>query len=177
MTRIRFSGSPLQQRGLSVPVAGHPGEQRLNPKARRRGCKGGRAAPWRLGGGRGRRDRLLLLLALLLLQLHLGGQVILLKLAYLRLIGLDLRLMAEIAGLRGQRPLLLLKLDRLLLLNLQLLLLQGLRRGGLPGDIGLAARGRRESHGKNEDQKDSAHDPWKVGEGRLWFQLGWSIFR
>jgi hypothetical protein len=28
MTRIRFSGSPLQQRGLSVPVAGHPGEQR-----------------------------------------------------------------------------------------------------------------------------------------------------
>ena len=106
----------------------------------------------RLGGGRGRRDRLLLLLALLLLQLHLGGQVILLKLAYLRLIGLDLRLMAEIAGLRGQRPLLLLKLDRLLLLNLQLLLLQGLHRGGLPGDIGLAARGRRESHGKNEDQ-------------------------
>ncbi len=27
MTRIRFSGSPLQLRGLSVPVAGPPGEQ------------------------------------------------------------------------------------------------------------------------------------------------------
>src|SRR4051812_16898156 len=35
MTRIRFSGSPLQLRGLSVPVAGHPGERGQSTDARR----------------------------------------------------------------------------------------------------------------------------------------------
>ena len=110
---------------------------------------------WR---SRWRRDRLLQLLALLLLQLHLGGQIFLLQSAFLGLVGLNLRLTAGRAGL-GRRPQLLLKLERLLLLGLQLLLLQGLRGGRLPRNIGLAARGRRESHGEDEGEQDGAHDP------------------